>query len=141
MVFYTTAGDARGELERLVNLESRYVVICQKRSQLKFVRCETSEWKFTMNPPHLEKREIDARRRLQALNVTKSSERRCLKEIRCRKIHFLRGRSLYVPGFWLLRKTPQLCAQGIVPIRSSSQSILPQHGRRMTYQNQATHIS
>ena len=92
-------------------------------------------------PPHLEKREIDARRRLQALNVTKSSERRCLKEIRCQKIHFLRGRSLYVPGFWLLRKTPQLCAQGIVPIRSSSQSILPQHGRRMTYQNQATHIS
>ena len=140
MVFYTTAGDACGELERLVNLESKYVVICQKRSQLKFVRCETSEWKFTMNPPHLEKREIDARRRLQASNVTKSSERRCMKETRCRRIHFLRGRSLYVPGLWLLRKT-QLRAQGLVPVRSSSQSNLPQHGRRMTYQNQATHIS
>ena len=140
MVFYTTAGDACGELERLVNLESRYVVICQKRSQLKFVRCETSEWKFTMNPPHLEKREIDARRRLQALNVTKSSERRCLKRTKRRSIHFLRGRSLYVPGFWLLRKT-QLCVQGFVPVRSSSQSNLPQHGRRITYQNQATPIS
>ena len=111
MVFYTTAGDARGELERLVNLESRYVVVCQRISQLKFVRRETSEWKFTMSPPHLEKREIDARRRLQALNVHQIERTRVLERDQMSKNPLSEGTIAVCAWALASQKDPTSCAR------------------------------